>query len=250
MKRQPPPSDAADTGMPKEVTPCCGCAPAPSAHPLRRAGAAPRTLTLCNCLRMWPPAPTPSRLVILFQPNGSCGRPAGFEFDDLSGGVDGLPPALANAGVSRASWATTLQALHRDVLPLAMPAACVVATVIPYCYPFITGPVCLLQARYYRALRRWVDIDLNGAVLAPLGLYAAFQSIETREHCFSLPGPGLTRSWLAIALTREESLRLKAEPMLWTPVAVLSCNGDGSLQPHPAPWCVDFPGFCGTPCVV
>lgn len=205
-------------------------------HPDHGAGGFTSTL-VPEYVRQLRPAATPTRAILPFASTALCSVGAGL--------LDAtLPPQLAHAGVPASEWGRFVDRLHHSVQPLASPAVLLTMSLIPHTALLFAPFVCVRSSRYHAALAAWLA-DLNERVLHPHGLHGAFQSNVERELCFSNGAV----SWLAVALNREEAARLKREPLLWTPVAVCSCTGDGSLQPHPCPLCVGT-GYCGVPCAV
>ena len=190
------------------------------------------------CMKVLRPMATDDRLVLPFR--GSrfcCAVPAGLPLD--------IPRELQRAGVPSGEWLRFAERLAKDVQPLAFPVTCIPFAFIPYTMPLVAPLLCCLEARYQAALGAWLG-DFNAEVLAPRGLLAVFQTNAIRDHCCGIFSDV---SWLAVALTAKEAAVLAAEPLLWTPVSVASCCGDGSLKPHPCPCGVSL-GCCGVPCVV
>jgi hypothetical protein len=189
------------------------------------------------------PTSTKERLILRFRASALCGHGVGLVSTEL-------PPALASPGVDGTEWRFFMGKLSHEVQPLSLCGGCIIASLIPHLWPLTLLPYCCCQARYHSALARWLA-ELNRSVLEPRGLFAALQTAEVRAHCGSL-APGITdetASWLAVSLKPSDAARLQREPMLWTSGSCSPCAGDGTLVPHPAPYCVAT-GYCGVPCAV
>ncbi|KAI9003920.1 hypothetical protein DFJ74DRAFT_713435 [Hyaloraphidium curvatum] len=152
----------------------------------------------------------PNRLILNFESDVWCGESKGLY--DKS-----LPAELASKRI------TITTGLICGILLLPLPW------------------VCASEGSYHKKLGMWLQ-TLNEEVLEPKGCYA---KLQTNNETIQT-GPNQTYSesvsWMAIALTPQESEALRQEPIFWTP----QCCSDRME----ADCCMSGACCCGTPCVV
>ena len=148
-----------------------------------------------------------------------------------------IPTQLAAKGVTQEEWngvAGELVAVQHSTLGACASGLLLLSIILIPVY-------CVVRSNYQAHLATWLD-KLNSAHLQPRGMLARFQSL-------TVPRGKSTQkySWLAIALTPEESAQLASEPAFWVPEDCSCCDANPGRQEDQ---CADCQGGCGAPRVI
>jgi hypothetical protein len=149
------------------------------------------------------PESTEERLILDFNLTACCSTGTGLNEDDCRT----VPVLLAKRGVTVEEWKRFVDRLAEIQSHQWSMTAYVLSIVLVLCTPIL----CCVQARYHKHMRVWLD-DLNREVMMPRGMFAKFQtnSVHSDKYHESI-------SWLAVALTEEESAILREEVIFWSP---------------------------------
>ncbi|KAI9005163.1 hypothetical protein DFJ74DRAFT_693033 [Hyaloraphidium curvatum] len=146
-----------------------------------------------------------------------------------------LPPQLAAKGVRPEQWKGFMDSLAEIMAGRWTVTASLFAVL------FVVGIPCVIgtEERFQKKLGMWIR-TLNEELLEPVGCYAMLQ--KSSKTIQTGPNSSYTeeRAWMAIALTPEESERLRAEDAFWT----TECCGDRLVPSCNNCYC------CCTKCVV
>ena len=121
-----------------------------------------------------------------------------------------LPPQLAARGVTQEEWdgiMAELAALQRGAVG--------VCVTFPMCLTCVLIPVvCMIGKKYQTGLLLWLE-RLNSAHLQPRGMLAKFQTATAERVTVGIETDRGSTTWLAIALTPDESAQLAEESGFW-----------------------------------
>lgn len=191
------------------------CAPSMDGDPLvsAKGSSQQRTDNCCSVV----PVSTSTRLILApFSATGCINGGRGFDDNVLAN----PPAALLERGIRASEWQDMMTKLA-EVQAKQNSLLCIIVMLVVGCLPCL----CLSQRNYQRDLRAWLQ-QLNDQLLAPRGLFAKFQTTTVQYNCehhiFSRD-----YSWLAVALTAEETERLRAEPVQWSRAC---CQA--AIRPH------------------
>ena len=151
------------------------------------------------------PISSATRLIIPYTAAKCCSGSLGLEGESKK-----LPEELKALGVDEYQWDVYVKKLEEEVQPTA-PSGCAQCS---YWTCAITGLFCCLwytEGKHQGMIRKWLE-EFNDNVLKNHNFYAKFQTneIHTKDYHETI-------SWLAIAMTAEEAMILREEPVLWMP---------------------------------
>jgi hypothetical protein len=144
------------------------------------------------------PASTESRLILDFFPESWCGSPVVLDSDLLNQ----VPPVLEAKGIKREVWVEWMRKFKEIVERNHVSCGAGLA--------FILTVICL-PWMYYRCIKEQLDMtrflkEINQELFEPLGMY-----FKTQSSSIQIDDYHEDVFWIAIALTPEESMKLKEE---------------------------------------